>query len=107
MTDPQSLFHFEEGQQSFEDLARPNGGTYWFEDDMRQAMGYTDADAFRRVIVRAMQACLSIGIMTEDSFVRTDDGSSTGGSSGHRIRPIPGCGLPGYVQHVTESALKI
>lgn len=70
MSNQTSLFHFEEDRQSFEDLAHPNGGTYWFEDDLREAMGYQDPNAFRDVIRRAMQACLSIGIMPDDNFVR-------------------------------------
>jgi len=70
-----TLFHFEEGPDSFEDLARPNGGTYWQESDLCNAMGYSDGNAFRGVIIRAMQACLSLGIMTDDNFKRGKDGS--------------------------------
>lgn len=74
MSVPSTLFHFEDEQKSFEDLARPNGGTYWLESEMCDAMGYSDENGFRKVIMRAMQACLSIGIMPDDNFVRSDDG---------------------------------
>ena len=67
-----TLFHFSEDTRSFEDLARANGGTYWKEEDMREAMGYTDPNGFRKVIMRAMQACLSLGIIPDDNFVRED-----------------------------------
>ena len=73
MTDV-TLFHFEDGRESIEDLARPNGGTYWLEDDLRDAMGYSESGTFRSVIMKAMQACLSLGILTEDNFVRGEGG---------------------------------
>ncbi len=68
-----TLFHFEDDRDSFEDLSNANGGTYWLEDDLRDAMGYTNKGSFRRVIMRAMQACLSLGIMPDDNFVRDGD----------------------------------
>jgi DNA-damage-inducible protein D len=67
-----TLFHFDDDKPSIEDLAHPNGGTYWNEDELRAAMGYTDQNAFRKVIMRAMQACLSLNIMPDDNFVRED-----------------------------------
>ena len=74
MTLPENVFHFEDDSDSFEQLARVNGGTYWVESDMRECMGYSDDAGFRRVIMRAMQACLSIGILPDDNFLRDSDG---------------------------------
>lgn len=73
ITNSSTVFHFDSEGKSFEDLARPNGFTYWMEDDLRDCMGYTDKNAFRRVIMRAMQACLSIGILPDDNFIRDGD----------------------------------
>lgn len=75
MTNELTIFHFEEDRDSFEDLAHPNGGTYWLEADLCKGLGYADSNAFRRVIMRAMQACLSVGIMPDDNFVRDGDGA--------------------------------
>ena len=70
-----SLFHFDENRPSFEDLSRPNGGAFWMEDDLREAMEYHDESTFRKVVMKGMQACLSLSISTEDNFVRLEDGS--------------------------------
>jgi DNA-damage-inducible protein D len=63
-----TLFHFEEGSPSFEDLGRPNGQTRWTEADLRTSLGYGDPTTFRKVIIRAMQACLSLGLQCEENF---------------------------------------
>ena len=73
MSNQLTLFHFDEGRTSFEDLSHENGQTYWLESDLRPAMGYCEGGGFRKAIMRAMQACLSVGIMTDDNFVRSGD----------------------------------
>ncbi len=70
-----TLFHFDDGSNSFEDVAIINGTNLWAEDVLMRALGYENADAFRKVIMKAMQACLSLGIATEDNFIRGDDGA--------------------------------
>ena len=72
MSIDQTLFHFEEGRQSFEDNGKKNGATHWREADIREALGYQTAASFRNVITRAMQACLSLKIQCEDNFVLKD-----------------------------------
>ena len=67
-----SLFHFEDGRQSFEDLGKPNGIRYWLESDLMTAMEYHTPANFKKVISRAMQACLTLGIPTEENFVLCD-----------------------------------
>lgn len=69
-----TLFHFEDGRQSFEDLGKPNGTTRWAEDDVREALGYEHGESFAKAITRAKQACLSLGIQCEDHFVREPSG---------------------------------
>jgi len=70
-----SLFHFAEEQHNFENLAVKNGQNLWAEDVVMHALGYESADSFRKVIMKAMQACLSLEIATEDNFIRTEAGS--------------------------------
>ena len=67
-----TLFHFVDGTESFEDLSKPNGMRYWLEDDLRQALGYETSKGFRTAITRAMQACLTLGIPIEDTFILSD-----------------------------------
>ena len=69
-----TLFHFEDGRKSFEDLGEPNGATYWREDDLRVALGYVSDTSFSKAITRAKQACLAVGIDIEDHFVRDPEG---------------------------------
>lgn len=64
------IFHFEGDKPSFEDLGIPNGSRTWKECDVMQAMGYDSPQGFRKAIVRAMQACLSVGAATEEHFIR-------------------------------------
>ena len=57
-----------DGRAGFEDLGRMNGVRYWTEPDLMASLGCQNAQAFRRVVARAMQACLSLGIQTEENF---------------------------------------
>ncbi|MEX1229945.1 MAG: hypothetical protein WEB58_06875 [Planctomycetaceae bacterium] len=72
-----TLFHFDDGQVNFEDLGKPNGATHWDDEILRISLGYESRQAFDKVILRAKQACLSLGIQLEDHFTRHDDGSSS------------------------------
>ncbi len=73
MTDQPVLFELGDESPRFEELAHANGGTYWAENDLQEGFGYSDATGFRKVIMRAMQACLSLGILPDDNFVRDGD----------------------------------
>ena len=70
-----SLFHFDSGQPSFEDLGKPNGTTHWHEDVVRESFGYQSDSGFHNAMTRAKQACLALGIDSEDHFVRQQDGT--------------------------------
>jgi DNA-damage-inducible protein D len=67
-----ALFHFDDGRTNFEDLGKPNGIRYWMESDLMRAMDYQTATSFRKVVQRAMQACLSLNISIEEHFVLSD-----------------------------------
>lgn len=69
MTDLQIMFQ----EDSFEDSAIKNGVNLWNEADLMKALGYHSADSFKRVIQKAQQACLSLDIAIEESFVRQPD----------------------------------
>ncbi len=70
-----SLFHFDEGRKSFEDIGVPNGATHWREADLREAFGYQTPAGFDKAMTRAKQTCLTLNIATEDHFARQPDGS--------------------------------
>ena len=70
-----TLFHFETDQSSFEDMAIINGTNLWAEDVLMKSLGYESSESFRKVIMKAMQACLSLSIATEDNFIRGEDGA--------------------------------
>lgn len=72
---PDTPFHFEEGRTSFEDLGDGNGATHWDETILMNALGYESPQAFRKALHRAKQACLAIGMDSEDHFLRQPDGS--------------------------------
>ncbi|MCL4193010.1 MAG: hypothetical protein KJZ87_14845 [Thermoguttaceae bacterium] len=71
---PQTVFHFNDDQPGFEDLGRPNGVTHWDEDILKDALGYESDQAFARALMKAKQACLSLGIQCEDHFARQPNG---------------------------------
>lgn len=67
-----TVFHFEDSQLSFEDLGKPNGTRLWSEADLMRVLDYKTKESFRKTINRAMQACLSLNIHTEDNFLLVD-----------------------------------
>ena len=69
-----SLFHFNEDQPSFEDLGQTNGATHWRECDVMDSLDYQTKSAFRKALMRAKQACLSIGLNCEEHIVLQQDG---------------------------------
>lgn len=50
-------------------MAHENGTITWNEDDLMRALGYANADSFRKVVYRAMQACLSINSNPAADFI--------------------------------------
>lgn len=65
-----TVFHFDDdGRASFEDFGKPNGIRYWLEADLQKCLDYQTTASFRKVITRAMQACLTLGIGCEGNFI--------------------------------------
>jgi DNA-damage-inducible protein D len=69
-----TIFHFTEGEKCFEDIGKPNGVRLWREHDLMTALDYQAKSSFRKVITRAMQACLSLNIRTEENFIPDEQG---------------------------------
>jgi len=69
MTDLQLMFQ----EDNFEESAIKNGVNLWNEADLMKVLGYQSPESFKRVIQKAQQACLSLGIAIEESFVRQLD----------------------------------
>ncbi len=57
----------------FEELAAENGTLAWREDDLMVTLGYTTRSGFRKVMRRAMQACLSLNIEPSHDFIPVGD----------------------------------
>ncbi|MCY2966122.1 MAG: damage-inducible protein D [Planctomycetota bacterium] len=75
MTGDLSVFHFDEGKPSFEDLGQENGATHWAESVLMDSLGYENQSTFRKAVMRAKRACLSAGIQCEEHFTLQPDGS--------------------------------
>lgn len=75
MTETTAIFHFDKDRPSFEDLGRPNGITHWTEETLMEALGYQTKDSFNKAVLKAKQACLTLGWETEDHFSRAEDGT--------------------------------
>lgn len=67
----ESLFHFDEDRPSFETLPDDQEVPYWWEHQLRDALGYETTQSFHGVIQKAIQACITLGIQHEDNFVLT------------------------------------
>lgn len=65
-------FHFDTDRSAFEDLGKQNGVTHWEEDILRDALGYQDAQSFRKVIAKAITACCSLNIEQAENFIFKD-----------------------------------
>jgi DNA-damage-inducible protein D len=57
----------------FESSAAENGTLAWHEDSFMLALGYQDRQSFRKVVRRAMQACLTLNIEPTHDFIPVGD----------------------------------
>ena len=64
------VFHFDETQSNFNELALQNGFTYWYAYDFMAMLGYSSFDAFLKVVNKAVGACTTLGIDIEGNFKR-------------------------------------
>lgn len=68
-----NVFHYDDnGTPTFEELGKANGSRYWLEEDLQKSLGYVGDGSFRKAVMRAMQACLSLGFGCEDNFILKD-----------------------------------
>lgn len=66
-----NLAHFV---SKFEEMAAENGTLAWHESDLMVALGYTNRAGFRKVMRRAMQACLTLNVEPSHDFIPVGDG---------------------------------
>lgn len=62
------VFHFDQTQTSFNDLAQQNGFTYWYASDLMKMLGYSSLDTFVKVINKAIGTCTTLAIDVMDNF---------------------------------------
>lgn len=67
------IFHFDPDRPSFEDLGIPNGSQTWRSHDLCEHLDYQEA-GFAKALMRAQQACLSLGIKTDQHFIPSEGG---------------------------------
>lgn len=53
----------------FENCCVDNGMTYWSARKLMEMLNYSDYREFKKVINRAIKACLSIGLEIDDNFI--------------------------------------
>jgi DNA-damage-inducible protein D len=67
-----TVFKSGGGKAPFEDMGVENGIRTWTEPCLQASLGYAEGGSFRKAIGRAMQACISLGIPTEENFILKD-----------------------------------
>lgn len=65
------VFHFNEEETNFETFAKQNGFQYWLASDLALMLGYTDTEATKKAINKAMSVCTTLNIPILDNFVQT------------------------------------
>ena len=66
------VFHFDDGDVNFNDLAKENGFTYWSARDYMAMLGYESYTSFRRAINRAMTTCMTLDIEVAENFLQVN-----------------------------------
>jgi DNA-damage-inducible protein D len=59
----------QEDFDDFESSCLSNGFTYWYSTDLAKFLGYETWASFRKVIQKAIAACLQTGIPLEDNIL--------------------------------------
>jgi DNA-damage-inducible protein D len=68
----QNVFHFEQENQNFNDLAKDiNGFTYWSAREYMEMLGYESYEAFRKAINKAISTCTTLDIDVSENFQQT------------------------------------
>lgn len=66
------VFHFDEEKANFETFARENGIRYWLASELAGMLGYTDTDAVRKAVNRAMTVCMTLNIPVIENFIQVE-----------------------------------
>lgn len=62
------VFHFEEENLNFNDIARENGFTHWYAREYMYMLGYESFASFKKAINKAVTTCMTLDIDTLDNF---------------------------------------
>lgn len=62
------VFHFDEENINFNDIAKENGFTYWYARDYMHMLGYESYTSFKKAINRAISTCMTLDIDIIDNF---------------------------------------
>lgn len=54
----------------FEESSHSNGGCYWLDTELMRLLGYTNYEAFRTVVMKALSSCAGLDIDPLDDFIR-------------------------------------
>lgn len=57
-------------EQQFEDCSHQNGICYWLDTDLMRMLGYEDMMTFKKVIIKAMNACTTLGEDPAEDFIQ-------------------------------------
>jgi len=66
------LFHFQDGEKSFEDFAQNNGDTFWWGSEFMDHLGYETWQSFGKLINKSMTACNTLNIPIMENFRQTE-----------------------------------
>jgi len=62
------IFHFDDKNINFNDIAQENGFTYWYASDYMKMLGYESYQSFKKAINRAMTTCMTLEIDIYENF---------------------------------------
>jgi hypothetical protein len=65
----QNVFHFEQENLNFNDLAKDiSGFTHWSAREYMEMLGYESYEAFRKAINKAISTCTTLDIDVSENF---------------------------------------
>ncbi len=68
----QNVFHFEQENLNFNDVAKDdNGFTHWTAREYMVMLGYESYEAFRKAINKAISTCTTLDIDVSENFQQT------------------------------------
>src|SRR5690606_32721222 len=64
------VFQTSDESANFESFARENGFRYWLASELAAMLGYSDMEAIRKAVNRAMTVCMTLNIQVTENFVQ-------------------------------------